>query len=399
MSVKSSMFFLEQKDEELDNYGISRGERKVFSRNLERLYRAIHDEKVIAYYIETDQDYDRVLDIFIRANDGGTKLTKSDLLLSMITSKWGGMNAREEIFGFVDYINNGLSRSNSFDKDFIMKSCLVLADLPVAYKVQNFTNENLELIKKKWPEIKKAIKKGVDLINSYGIDEQNLSSVNAVIPIIYFLYKNPSVDLLGSTPFEVRNSGYIHRWLFMALLKGAFGRAADGLLKNIRSNIKESGADFPLKEINQTILSSGLHTTFDDDYIDDHVLSLNYGSKRVFLALSLLYDDARWGITPHHQDHIFATNLFKSGKLKAQDTLYGEEKKNNLVNLCLLPASENTSKKDMPFSFWLESRDQSFLKRHLIPEDKSLWAFDRVSDFLDAREELIRLRLKSLFHP
>jgi uncharacterized protein with ParB-like and HNH nuclease domain len=54
------------------------------------------------YYTETDQDYDRVLDIFVRANEGGTKLSKSDLLLSMVTSSWDGVNAREEIFNFVD---------------------------------------------------------------------------------------------------------------------------------------------------------------------------------------------------------------------------------------------------------------------------------------------------------
>ncbi len=29
-----------------------------------------------------------------------------------------------------------------------MKSCLVLSDLPVAYKVQNFNNENLSLIQR-----------------------------------------------------------------------------------------------------------------------------------------------------------------------------------------------------------------------------------------------------------
>jgi hypothetical protein len=77
---------------------VTKGQMKVFRRNLERLYRAIHTDQVIAYYKETDQDYDRVLDIFVRANDGGTKLSKSDLLLSMVTSSWDGVNAREEIF-------------------------------------------------------------------------------------------------------------------------------------------------------------------------------------------------------------------------------------------------------------------------------------------------------------
>ena len=60
-----------------------------------------------------------------------------------------------------------------------MKSCLVLTDLPVVYKVQNFNNANLSLIRQQWPAIKKAVERGVDLANSFGIDRDNLTSVNA----------------------------------------------------------------------------------------------------------------------------------------------------------------------------------------------------------------------------
>ena len=77
-------------------------------------------------------------------------MSKSDLLLSMVISNWDGANAREEIFNFVDHVNTELTRCNDFDKDFIMKSCLVLTDLPVAYKVHNFSNANLAIIRQNW---------------------------------------------------------------------------------------------------------------------------------------------------------------------------------------------------------------------------------------------------------
>ena len=82
--------FLDKTDDDLAKRGLSRTERRTFERNLLRLYKAVHEDEVIAYYTETDQDYDRVLDIFVRANEGGTKLSKSDLLLSMVTFKLGG---------------------------------------------------------------------------------------------------------------------------------------------------------------------------------------------------------------------------------------------------------------------------------------------------------------------
>lgn len=391
--------FLEIKDEELDSRGLTKSERRIFERNLGRLYQAVHVDEVIAYYTEIDQDYDRVLDIFVRANEGGTKLSKSDLLLSMVTSKWNGMNAREEIFNFVDTINTDLTRRNDFDKDFIMKSCLVLTDLPVVYKVQNFNNENLDLIRHEWPAIKQAVKRGVDLANSFGIDRDNLTSVNALIPVIYYFLKNSNTTLRGSTPFDAKNADRIRRWLIMALLKGAFGRASDGLLAGIRSKIQAQenpGADFPLEEINAVIATTGLTTSFDD-YAVEEVLSRTYGGKLTFLALSLLYDDATWGTIPFHQDHIFAASLFKYKNLIDTKRTEWFQQKDRLGNLCLLMASENIGKQDMPIDDWLTTRDAGFLKRHLIPDDKSLWTFDRFPEFLEEREELIRARLKSLF--
>lgn len=390
--------YLEEKDTELDNRNFTRADRRIFERNLALLYQVIHVDEVIAYYTETDQDYDRVLDIFVRANEGGTKLSKSDLLLSMVTSKWDGMNARDEIFAFVDAVNTQLTRPNDFDKDFIMKSCLVLTDLPVVYKVQNFNNANLELIRREWDAIKKAVKRGVDLVNSFGIDRDNLTSVNAIIPIIYYLLKNPSITLRGTTPFEARNADCIRRWLIMVLLKGAFGRASDGLLTGIRSKIQalsNPGADFPLEEINATIAATGLTTIFDD-YAVEEVLSKTYGGKQTFLALSMLYDEAAWGTISYHQDHIFATSLFKPRDLPPNRSDWFRQK-DRLGNLCLLMAPENIGKQDMAVDDWLATREPSFLKRHLIPDDKSLWTFEKFPEFLVAREKLIGARLKSLF--
>ncbi len=392
--------FLDRSEDSLPNE-MARGTAKIFRRNLERLYKAVHEDEVIAYYAEADQDYDRVLDIFVRANDGGTKLSKSDLLLSMVTSHWQGMNAREEIFGFVDWVNTKLTRPNDFDKDFIMKACLVLTDLPVAYKVQNFNNKNLSLIREHWAGIRQAIEWGVDLANSFGIDRDNLTSVNSLIPIIYYLFMNRGTTLRGSTPFEARNADRIRRWLIMSLLKGAFGRASDGLLHEIRGNIKATpnpGADFPVDEINNTVRKTGLSAAFDDDTIND-VLDLTYGKRQTFLALSLLYDDAGWGTMQFDQDHIFARSAFKPEELNQAGRFDWLAKKDRLGNLCLLLAHENKGKRDMPLEEWLDSRDPRFLKRHLIPIDKSLWRFAKFPEFVEAREGLIRQRLKTLFEP
>ena len=393
--------FIDEQDNLFSQQGLPRTDRRIFERNLTRLYNAIHVDEVIAYYTETDQDYDRVLDIFVRANEGGTKLSKSDLLLSMVTSSWDGVNARDEIFDFVDRLNTELTRRNNFDKDFIMKSCLVLTDLPVAYKVQNFNNANLTTIRNKWPDIKKAVERGVDLANSFGIDRDNLTSTNALIPIIYYLYNNLGITMRGSTPFEANNAEQIRRWLIMALLNGVFGGTSDNMLRDIRIALQpevmaESGNHFPIEAINATIRKAGRTAGFGDFVLDD-AMALSYGQRQTFLALSLLYDDAAWGTMQFHQDHIFARSLFKPKELISMNRSNWFTRKDQLGNLCLLLAHENVGKQDMPVDKWLLSRDSSFLKRHLIPDDKSLWQFDRFNDFITVREELIRARLKALF--
>lgn len=389
--------FIEQCDSELQGMSIPRTDLRLFERNLKRLYEVVHEDEVIAYYTESDQDYDRVLDIFVRANEGGTKLSKSDLLLSMVTSKWDGVNAREEIFAFVDFINSKLTRPNNFDKDFVMKSCLVLTDLEVVYKVKNFNNSNLELIRENWEAIKDAIYRGVDLINSFGIDRDNLTSVNAIIPVMYYCLKHPKLTFRGSSTFEVNNARTIRIWLGMALLRGAFGRASDGLLTSIRETMKTSDEnfDFPFDAIGEVIAKTGLSTGFDDASVKE-VMQKSYRGRQTFLALSILYDEVSWGTIPHHQDHIFATSLFKAKEL-ASDRLEWLTDKDRIGNLCLIMDAENLAKQDIPPAEWLSSRDPSFLTRHLIPQDPSLWHFERFPEFLKERERLIASRLKRLF--
>ena len=395
-------------EEQIDNLpdDISRGQTKVFRSNLSRLYEAIWKDDTIAYYTEHEQDPDRVLDIFVRANEGGTKLSKSDLLLSMVIANWGGISAREEIHGFVDYLNTGLTRRNNFDKDFIMKSCLVLADLPVAYKVKNFNNQNLSLIQKRWKDFKSAIMRGIDLTNSFGIDQDNLTSANALIPVIYYLLQRPKVTLRETSSFDGRNASLVRRWLLMALLNQAFGGASDSLLRSIRETLQahpEAKADFPVEKINAVIRRAGRATYFDTAAIQEF-LSLKYGGQLTFLGLTLLYDECAWGTMPYHQDHIFPASLFSSKALSERGVDLENKWKlqvlrDRIGNLELLLSHENEQKLNLPFDKWLKTRDASFKRKHLIPDDPELWKVERFEEFVAAREKLIRQRLIQVLGP
>jgi uncharacterized protein with ParB-like and HNH nuclease domain len=397
--------FKDEQEEKLPGTS-TKDQIRLFRSNLERLYRAIWKEQPIAYHTEYDQEYDRVLDIFVRANEGGVKLSKSDLLLSMVTAKWGEVNAREEIYGFVDHINDDLPRRNSFDKDFLMKTCLVLSDLAVEYKVKNFNNQNLDLIKGKWKGIQDAIEKGVRLVNSFGIDRETLISQNAVVPIIYYCYRHPKLTLGGTTPFDVENGARMRLWLTTALLRNVFSGQSDTALRTTRQVLStaDAGLTYPLELLNAEMAKRGKPSAFDADAIEE-VLSLNYGEPRTFLALSLLYPDNSWALDPH-VDHIFPRKLFSKKYLnergipvEEQDTL--SELLHSTANLELLTAKENEEKSGQEFEKWIATRHNSFVVRHLIPTDRKLWKLENFEKFIETREALIRERLESLFvkHP
>ena len=67
---------------------------------------------------------------------------------------------------------------------------------------------------------------------------------------------------------------------------------------------------------------------------------------------------------------------------------------NRLGNLQLLMDHDNLGKSDTDLRSWLITRDQEFLDRHMIPSDQSLWCSSMLLEFIEAREDLIRERLR-----
>ncbi|HAP3793365.1 TPA: hypothetical protein IUT75_002803, partial [Enterococcus faecalis] len=115
------------------------------------------EKDILAYYEENSQEIDKVLDIFIRMNSGGTTLTYSDLLLSLATAKWQNLNAREEIYSLVDELNM-IGNGFNFNKDNILKAALVLTDKKnIKFRASNFDKQTTNLIETNWEKTKKAI--------------------------------------------------------------------------------------------------------------------------------------------------------------------------------------------------------------------------------------------------
>jgi hypothetical protein len=205
-------------------------------------------------------------------------------------------------------------------------------------------------------------------VNRFGIDRENLTSANALLPIAYYLHRIESGSLDGSTPFESSNAMRIHRWLIGSLLNGVFGGSSDQTIGASRTIIQESlvnGRDFPYRPLVDGLARRGRLVSFDDNNVEG-VLDINYGQRGCFLALSLIYDTNNWGSVKHHMDHIIPRSLADRKALMAKNLPEPLTKKildsaNRLGNLQLLLGRENLEKSNIPFAQWIQTRDAAIV--------------------------------------
>ena len=368
------------------------------NRLIGRLHNRIHTNAIGNYYTEKSQDYDKVLQVFVRANSGGQPLEYSDLLLATATAKWDTLNAREEIHQFTDNLNE-IGNGYGFGKDFVLKACLYLSNLPIQYKVKNFTRTNLLCIEGNWSRIKESLLLTVKLISRFGFNSKNVVAPLALLPIAYFLMMRGNKNFADSSSADdVAVQVEIRRWFVFVTMKNAFGGSSDTTLSRLRELLSatDSKNRFPSANLYEYLQ---INPGFTDGEIS-RILSYGYQGRYTNLVLSLVYPDRDWKDAVYHEDHVFPQSEFKKGLLQARG--FGLEKVqtyldtfNLLPNLQLLTESENISKSNADFNEWMQTRDSGFKQRHLIPTDVG-YEFTEFDKFFVSRSALISDLLRSI---
>ncbi len=375
-------------------------------RLLSRLYRVIHTDPLVHYYEEDTPNLDRVLNIFIRLNSGGTVLSYSDLLLSIAVAQWTKIDARSEIHRLVDELNR-MGTGFAFSQDFVLKAGLMLADIAsVGFKVENFTSDNMAKLEADWPAIRSALVRTVELAASFGLNGQTLRADSALLPIAYYLYRrNAPENYVSHTQFA-SDREIIRGWLIRSLLKasGIWGSGLDTLLTALREAMQAGPTQaFPVEELRRVMSVRGKSLAFEPAEIED-MLHMEYGDRRMFALLSLLYPfvDLR---NNFHMDHVFPISRFGAAKLRRSG--YDDEeaerlahRANQLPNIQLLEGAANIEKRASLPEEWLarykvdEASRADYRDRHVLgtlPVD--LADFDR---FYEERRQSLRGRLSAL---
>ncbi|HFK9611294.1 TPA: DUF262 domain-containing protein [Enterococcus faecium] len=360
------------------------------------------EKDILAYYEENSQEIDKVLDIFIRMNSGGTTLTYSDLLLSLATAKWSNLNAREEIYSLVDELNM-VGDGFNLNKDNILKAALVLTDKNnIKFRASNFDKHTTNLIEDNWDKTKKAISLSVNLLSSFGFNGDTLTANSVIIPIVYYLFNIDLPNNYIEADRYLKDRNKIKYFVQVSLLKRIFGGTPDSILLKMRENMQDLSEGFPLSNLLKVrdTNKSLIITESDIDYLLDTKIG-----KYSFALLSVIFPaiDLK---NKFHQDHIFPSSKYKNKK-NLREIGYSEEEisfiiehVDTIVNLQLLEGVPNTEKSNKYFDEWILKRYDSdeeleyYLNRNLI--NKVYEKNEFIQMYTDRKEELRKRLLQNL---
>ncbi|WRA44545.1 DUF262 domain-containing protein [Helicobacter pylori] len=354
---------------------------------LEKLKDAFHTKQLISFFEETEKNLNKVLNIFIRVNSGGVKLSYSDLLMSILTASFSS-DIRKKMNELVDALKDkGFS---NMGQDQVLKTCLLLIGKDTTFELKNFNKKNIKEIEENWEKITESIYDAAKLLKNFGYAGY-LGSAYILSSLAYFYFLNSKMD--------EKDKEQALKFVRNAQITSYFTPSTDTKLNNIANSMKDVKT---FESFNHNLAkhqTSPLKIT--NDAIEDMMCSSSHAL--VFPILQILYPNLNCKTTTFHIDHIYPKSKFNKKNKKLNQDFYGW--KDYLFNLQLLEGAENIAKKDKDPEVWLkeEYKDnqqaiEEYKKRNYIdPTLKLEW--ENIKEFREKREEAIIEKLKEALLP
>jgi hypothetical protein len=337
---------------------------------------------------------DDVVEVFIRANSGGTKLGKSDLLFSLLSASWDVADTKME-----DLLESLNQHGFAFDRDFVLKTCLVLLGQGARYEVEKFRRVGVrESIESRWDTIAEATQDVLDFVRgkTFIQCDKALPTYLVLVPLVYLRYQYNDAWKAAKD---------MDSYLLRCSLVGAFGGVPDNLIDALVRKVNESKG-FNIDEIFGVIRDQNRTL----ELTEERFWQMGYNSNTIHLLFNLWYRD--FNHTPAYDnnlpqiDHIFPQSVLRRVNLRNPQTgrmvmKYPDAERNQLANCMLLSREENGAggKGDIMPEDWFAQKDKDYLAMHLIPPDPNLWTLDNFESFITERKKLIREKFKFLLVP
>ncbi|GAA8416503.1 hypothetical protein HpNP5_05430 [Helicobacter pylori] len=353
---------------------------------LETLNKAFHDKLLISFFEEKEKNLNKVLNIFIRVNSGGEKLSYSDLLMSILTASFSS-DIREKMNALVDALKD--KGFPNVEQDQVLKTCLLLIGSNTTFELKNFNKNNIKKIEENWEKITESIYNAAKLLETFGYAKY-LGSAYILSTLAYFYFLRQKMDK--------NDEEQALKFVRNAQITSYFTPSTDTKLSIIAHNIKEARA---FEAFNHNLAKHQTCPLKITNDVIEGMVSFDSHSK-VFPVLHILYPNLNYKTTTFHIDHIYPKSKFKKGNEKLDKEFY--DCGNHLYNLQLLEGQENSAKKDKDHEVWLkeeyknEKAIEEYKKRNYIdPTLKLEW--ENIKEFRETREKAIIKRLKEVLLP
>jgi uncharacterized protein with ParB-like and HNH nuclease domain len=355
-----------------DNKMSKLGARNELQReNIRRLNNVYKNAKLSYYVIDKSINPEDVLEIFIRVNSGGTKLSKTDFLFSVLVKNW--KEGKDLIKDLVEKIQDKIGESSRIDGDYILRTSMYLLEFDTKIKITDFSSEeNIDKIKDNWDKLSKAIESAFALVHSWGFDKNCITSFSAIMPIAYYLYTKHKGMKKNVSLLPKKEKDFLKKFFILAQINQLFGASVNNVLTKVRACFQKGKIwaalekDWPAKFI------------FKKDSAERLMNKYKFEDKSYcFLILSLLNPRLNYDESVFHIDHLHPISSFvnrKDGSMadELKNLNVSEKEKsqwidmcNQLPNLGLLMGAINQSKGDTSLKKWLNKHKKDY-KENLI---------------------------------
>lgn len=343
-----------------------------------KLYNKIFVEKLIRYTEITDMSQDDALEMFIRFNNGGKKLRKHEITMSILEVYWP--NAREQ---FSMLLSGAYS---DFSTDLIIRTALMLyGDVTKTIINQKVADD----LKNNWSDFKIAFKNLQNAFEKLNIDmEHFVNDYTKLVPLIYYIYYNPE-------NYE-ENLNAIRAYLTRTIFFIYFRSGTPGKLQRLKTNINNNNM-----KITIDMLDSMAELQITESRIED-ILNSEKGSRLVWEVLYFIGRDWINKDINYEQDHLHPESRFAETKpfsISMEEWKIWYNNRNRLPNLQLLNDLENKSKSNRRLIDYCnnmtDEQKQEFYKKSIIPQDVSL-EFDNFEEFYEKRKKLLKEKILEL---
>jgi Protein of unknown function DUF262 len=383
-----------------NNQELTGEQRQVARSNLQRLWEMVWLDQAVAHFTEHSSSYDRVLDIFIRANDGGTRLSRSDLLMSVITLRWEQFNAREVTEDLIKDLSEALSPKRAIQREFLLRAALFMNNLNFTIQVKNFTPANIRKLEETWESVKAALLFTAQWLRSQGLYGEGLNSINVVMLLAYYFRATGMCSAPESLTKE--NAERVRQWVITLQFQRLLSLQVNATLSDFRNLVRRMPAgqkDFPLAESGQLFARKGRVFGFDDEAVKQFCAQ-ELGDVPAEKLLSLLYqkDLAAAGLKPVPliQSRFFLPEELRRAGLPEALHQSLQQQANKLLLAVALEERELNHYYELPFKQWAQTLTTEQMERHHLPLDIDLYQPGNLPELIAERRKLIARHLTSM---